>query len=225
MNIDNFYIDCLLKIGSSLICGILLGLERKSRNHTVGMRTVMLISVSSTILTMLSILIPSLPGVSDSDATRIAAGIVTGIGFLGGGAILQYGLNIRGLTTAAIIFTAAALGIACGAGQYYIAGVSLVIILIFLIIFERIEYHFFPAKMNKTLTIEFNDSDIDLTQIRKDITKAGLFIKDTNMSESIEKQKYVLKLTVKAPNNFDLRELSKSLSETGKLVKMSISDL
>ena len=225
MNIENFYIDCLIKIGSSLICGLLLGLERKSRNHTVGMRTIMLISVSSTILTMLSMIIPSLPGIENSDATRIAAGIVTGIGFLGGGAILQYGLNIRGLTTAAIIFTAAALGIACGAGQYYIAGISVIIILTFLIVLERIEYRFFPARMNKTLTIEFNDSDIDLTQIRTHISNTGLYIKDTNMSESIEKQKYVLKLTVKAPNNYDLRELSKNLSETGKLVKLSISDL
>lgn len=225
MTLDNFYLDCLLKIGTSFACGILLGIERKSRQHTVGMRTLMLISVSSSVLTMMSSIITKIPDITGGDPTRIAAGIVTGIGFLGGGAIIQYGLNIRGLTSAAIIFTAAALGIACGTGQYFIAGTTIFIILFALVILEKVERKFFPAEKRKSLVLEFSDSDIVFSKIVEEIKNSGLVIKDTNMSESIEKQKYIIKLTVKAPGDFDITKITKKLSESGKLVKISISDI
>ena len=221
MTLDNFYLDCLLKIGASFACGILLGIERKSRQHTVGMRTLMLISVSSSVLTMMSSIITKIPDITGGDPTRI----VTGIGFLGGGAIIQYGLNIRGLTSAAIIFTAAALGIACGTGQYFIAGTTIFIILFALVILEKVERKFFPAEKRKSLVLEFSDSDIVFSKIVEEIKNSGLVIKDTNVSESIEKQKYIIKLTVKAPGDFDITKITKKLSESGKLVKISISDI
>ncbi len=225
MTLENFYLDCLLKIGASYLCGLLLGFERKCRQHTVGMRTLMLISVSSAVLTMLSSIMTKIPGLSGGDPTRIAAGIVTGIGFLGGGTILQYGLNIRGLTTAGVIFTAAALGIACGTGQYFIVGTTLAVILISLLVLEKIERNLFPAGKTKTLVLEFNDPEIDFVKTIQEIKRTGLLIKDTNMSESIEKQKCVIRLTVKAPDDFDIRSLTKKLSESGKLLKISISDI
>ncbi len=225
MTLDNFYLDCLLKICSGFVCGLLLGIERKSRLHTVGMRTLVLISVSSSVLTMISAIMTKIPGLSGGDPTRIASGIVTGIGFLGGGAILQYGLNIRGLTTAGVIFTAAALGIACGTGQYFIAGTTLAIILVSLLILERIEWKFFPAQKTKLLLLEFSDTEFDFSKIKENIKNSGLVIKDTNMSESIEKQKYSIRLTVKAPGDFDFVTLSKNLSKLGKLIKISISDI
>jgi len=174
---------------------------------------------------MMSSIITKIPNVTGGDPTRIAAGIVTGIGFLGGGAIIQYGLNIRGLTSAAIIFTAAALGIACGTGQYFIAGTTIFIILFALVILEKVERKFFPAEKRKSLVLEFSDSDIVFSKIVEEIKNSGLVIKDTNVSESIEKQKYIIKLTVKAPGDFDITKITKKLSESGKLVKISISDI
>ena len=145
MSFDNYYIDCLVRIGCSFICGLLLGIERKTRQHPVGLRTLILISVSSTLLSIFSVLIannPDIPG----DPTRVAAGVVTGIGFLGGGAILHQGLNIRGLTSAAVIWTAAALGLACGIGQFFIVGITLLVSLISLVLLEKVEYKLFPAE-------------------------------------------------------------------------------
>lgn len=104
-------LDYSIRIATSFFCGIILGLERRSKQHAVGIRTLALISISSALLSILSINMAS-AGNGAGDPTRIAAGVITGIGFIGGGAILRQGLNIRGITTAAIIFTASAIGLA-----------------------------------------------------------------------------------------------------------------
>ena len=109
---ENIWIDYAIRLAASLVCGFCLGLERKMRQHTVGIRTLTLLSVSSCLLTIVSSYLASSVAV-DGDPTRVAAGVITGIGFLGAGAIVNQGLNIRGLTSAAIIFTSAASGVAC----------------------------------------------------------------------------------------------------------------
>ena len=77
---ENFYLDCIVKLGAAFLCGLLLGLERKRRFHSVGMRTLILISISSMLMGMISYIMAE-RGVVTGDPTRIAAGVVTGIGF------------------------------------------------------------------------------------------------------------------------------------------------
>lgn len=223
-NISNIYMEYFLRIGSSFICGLLLGLERKSRQHAVGMRTLILISISSCLLTILSYTVTQIPGITGGDPTRIAAGVVTGIGFIGAGAILRQGINIRGLTSAAIIWTASALGIACGAGQYFLVGTTLLISLLSLILLEKVEFKLFPAEKSKNLVIIYDDHEIDIEKVQKEIAAAGLFQRDLNMTESIEKERTILKFSVKAPGEFNLGLLTKKLMKTGKIIKISISD-
>src|SRR5574344_1733306 len=146
MSTGNFYLDCIIRLAFSFVCGFALGLERKTRQHTVGMRTLILISTSCTLMAVLSVYMTQNSGTSGGDPTRIAAGVVTGIGFLGGGAILRQGMNIRGLTSAAIIFTAAAIGLCCGAGLYIPSFITLAISLISLFILQKFEHRFFPAE-------------------------------------------------------------------------------
>ena len=110
---ENFYIDCLVKLAAAFVCGLFLGIERKRRFHSVGIRTLILISISSMAMGMVSYLMADMGGVT-GDPTRIAAGVITGIGFIGGGVIMKQGLNIKGLTTAAIIFGTAGIGLTCG---------------------------------------------------------------------------------------------------------------
>ena len=173
---------------------------------------------------MLSVFITQLPGVTGGDPTRIAAGVITGIGFLGGGAILREGLNIRGLTSAAIIWTAAALGIACGIGEFFAAGLTLVISILSLIIFEKLEIKYFPAEKTKYLTVVYNDDKINIAKIQKYITESGLMLRDMNMSESIDKNKTAVRFSVKAPCMFNLNALKERLNENDGLIKISISD-
>jgi putative Mg2+ transporter-C (MgtC) family protein len=107
--------------------GGIIGLEREMRQKEAGLRTNILIAMGSALFTLMSIEMSPGP---DADPTRIAAQIVTGIGFLGGGAILREGTNVRGLTTAATIWMNAAIGVAAGGGRYQLALIATVTTLV-----------------------------------------------------------------------------------------------
>jgi len=113
--------------------GLAIGFEREIHGHPAGLRTHMLVALGSALFTVLSIkgfLGESGPGVAAVDPTRIAAQIVSGIGFLGAGAILKDGIVIRGLTTAASLWATSAVGMAAGAGEYLLAAVAAGVILV-----------------------------------------------------------------------------------------------
>jgi len=107
------------KLVLAALMGAIVGLERLWTGHPAGLRTNMVIAISSCLFTILSIEAFPLQG-SAQDTARVAAGIVTGVGFLGAGALLQTKSHVRGLTTAATIWLVAALGMAAGAGFYFI---------------------------------------------------------------------------------------------------------
>ena len=114
------------------VLGAAIGLEREIHEHPAGMRTHLLVSLGAAMFTELSIVAfagsPAPNGSFPTDTSRVAAQIVSGIGFLGAGAILKYGTSIRGLTTAASLWTAAAVGMAAGAGEWLIAAVGTFIV-------------------------------------------------------------------------------------------------
>ncbi|HUP55285.1 MAG TPA: MgtC/SapB family protein [Methylomirabilota bacterium] len=114
--------------------GAMIGLEREIHDHPAGMRTHLLVSLGSAIFTELSIFAftgpPAPNGSLPTDTSRVAAQIVSGIGFLGAGAILKFGTSIRGLTTAASLWTTAAIGMAAGAGEWLIAAVGTFIVVV-----------------------------------------------------------------------------------------------
>ncbi len=223
MSFGNWYVDCLARLCAAFVCGLVLGVERKRRYHSVGMRTLILICVSSAVMCMLSVLIAE-KSVVKGDPTRIAAGVVTGIGFVGGGAIIHQGLNIRGLTTAAVIWTACALGLACGVGEFFVVAVTLAVSVLSLIFLGFAEMKLFPAEKTKRLTLTYASDTMDLKKIRAIISSAGFIFRDLNMSESLELKRTTLVFSVKAPENFELHDLVKKLREVGQLVDISISD-
>ena len=112
-----------------------VGAEREFRQKSAGFRTNILIAMGSAIFTILSLALAP----TSSDPTRIAAQIVTGVGFLGAGAILRTDNRVHGLTTAATVWVNAALGVAAGAGQYHVAAVGGAITLAVLLILAPIE--------------------------------------------------------------------------------------
>ena len=108
----------IIKALTSLLVGMLLGAERELKDKAAGLRTITLICLGSTLFTLLSYKM----GMGQSeDATRIASYVVSGIGFLGAGVIFKDGFSINGLTTASIIWIAAAIGMSIGFGQFFIA--------------------------------------------------------------------------------------------------------
>ena len=119
------------------LIGALLGLEREWRQKTAGLRTNILIAVGTTTLTLMSIEFAA--GVPGADPGRIAAQIVTGVGFLGAGAIMRTDNGIQGLTTAATVWVNAALSVAVGGGEYHLAMIGSVVTLTALLILQPIE--------------------------------------------------------------------------------------
>ncbi len=126
----------ILRLLAALLVGGLIGAERERHRKAVGLRTLILISVGSALFTMLSMRIA---GINATDPSRIASNIVVGVGFLGAGVILEDKGRITGLTTAATIWFSAALGMACGAGEFGLAGFTTLIALLVLLLFTRIE--------------------------------------------------------------------------------------
>lgn len=118
----------LLRLGAAFVAGALIGLERQWHGRPAGLRTHILVSMASALFAMVSILAAG----PDNDPGRIAAQVVTGIGFLGAGTILRHGSTIQGLTTAATLWMAAALGLAAGFGWY--AGAAATAVLAFLVL-------------------------------------------------------------------------------------------
>jgi len=118
--------------------GAAIGLEREYRQKPAGLRTNILIALGSALFTILS----SLMGRDAGTADRIAAQIVTGIGFLGGGAILRTRNTVHGMTTAATIWVNAAIGMAAGAGHFALATVAAGLTLVVLAVLPPIEIHF-----------------------------------------------------------------------------------
>lgn len=127
------------------LLGGMIGLERERHDHPTGMRTSMLVSAGSCLFTILSIVGFPLQG-SSQDTARIAAQIVSGIGFLGAGALFRDKDGVRGMTTAATIWLVAAIGMAAGAGNYFLAVVTTVLALVVLALLRPISERIAPRK-------------------------------------------------------------------------------
>ncbi len=123
----------------ALLLGAAVGLERERRGHGAGFRTMAMVSVGACLFTLLGAELFRGPG---TDPTRIAAQVVTGIGFLGAGAILRDQGNIRGLTTAATIWVVAAIGMAAGFGAYVLAAGCTGLVLAGLIVMRLVRRRF-----------------------------------------------------------------------------------
>ncbi|HEY6012620.1 MAG TPA: MgtC/SapB family protein [Candidatus Limnocylindrales bacterium] len=138
----NLQLDLAWRLIVAAVLGALIGIERERHEHPAGIRTHMLVSIGSAAFTVLSIYAFG----EGSDPGRVAAQIVTGIGFLGAGSILKGGGTIHGLTTAASLWVVAAVGMAAGAGAWGVAVATTIIVLISLWPVQQIERRFFSHR-------------------------------------------------------------------------------
>ncbi len=150
--------EYVIRIVAAVILGGLIGFERELHDKPAGLRTIMLICLGACIFTIASELV----GGPDWNSTRIAAQIVTGIGFLGAGAIIHYRQDVFGLTTAATIWAVAAIGMTAGFGLFALATFGTLVILVALLFFDFVEhwvgerrdiqeYHFITPKTDDTI--------------------------------------------------------------------------
>lgn len=132
--IGHFADDNMVKLLASLLAGAIIGAEREYRSKNAGFRTIILITLGSTLFTIIS----SVMG-HGYDPARIASNVITGIGFLGAGAIFKEGITVKGLTTAAVIWVSAAIGMAIGIGEYEFAGLVLFFVMLIMLGFPYLQ--------------------------------------------------------------------------------------
>jgi len=142
-----------------VFCGSVMGLERQYKNKTAGFRTIILICLGSTIFTL----------VSQRAGQGVNINLVTGVGFIGAGVIFKDNISVNGLTTAAVIWVAAAVGMANGSGNYMLAIISTFVTLVVLIVFHVFESYLDKIHHEKLLSLVFDDDNFENLQMVEDI--------------------------------------------------------
>jgi putative Mg2+ transporter-C (MgtC) family protein len=217
--------SAIFKLSLSLLAGGFIGLNRERQNQPAGFRTHILICVGATLLMMLSIYIPqTYLGFKNGDPGRIAAQVVSGIGFLGAGAIIRLGTNVRGITTAASIWLISAVGLAIGAGLYIISFVVVAIALFTLVVLERIEHWYFPQTMLKTFTLTFDDANYPGEAIKAIFTKAKISISDYSVDIQNKDNKLTsVSIVVKIPETINLSKVISDITALSKAISIKIN--
>lgn len=172
-------VGATFKLLLSLLLGSVIGLERRRKGQIAGMRTFSLICMGATLAMLVSIYIPQeYMGLKNGDPGRIAAQVISGIGFLGAGAIIQMKGSVKGLTTAAGIWMTAAIGLAIGAGMYMISLLAVLFILFILAFAERYEQTLFKAGESKIIRVKAHGIVEDLEPYRKVFKDFNIHIVD-----------------------------------------------
>ncbi len=188
----------------SVLLGSIVGFERRRRGQTAGVRTFSLIAMGSTLAMILSIYVPQrYAGVLDGDPTRIAAQVISGIGFLGAGAIIQMKGSVRGLTTAAGIWMVSAVGMAVGCGLYMAAIVATLLILFIFVSLERIEHRVSLRSESRTIRIAVGCILHDISDYRDVLQKYNVVLSNFYVEYDFEHQETKLNLVVVVRENTD----------------------
>ena len=213
---------------AAILAGGLIGLERSFRGRPAGFRTHTLVCLASAVL----MLVPGYEwewaqvNATDSirmDPTRMAQGIMTGIGFLGAGVIFKEGITVRGLTTAASIWITAALGILIGIGFYFPATVTTALVIFVLSIFHWIEARM-PTQNYARLEVAFRRVEMwDEMALRAELTTHGFDAAHLTyrVTETSNRFEYRMMIQTKRSENF--RKLAQSLSANPLVIEFRIS--
>ena len=209
------YAQDLLSLTVALALGAFIGLERELSDKAAGLRTNILICVGSCLFAILSRLLADAVG---TDVTRIAAQIVSGIGFLGAGAIMREGEHVTGLTTAATIWVVAAIGVTVGFGYYSLAAAAAVMTLVVQGVFPHLDTMIDELRQRHTFKITSDLDDDGLEQIktifrnsdvkvlrRKLMKRANLYYSEWYVAGPRLEQKNVVRLLL---DNKHVRELT-----------------
>jgi len=224
MRVQITEIDIILRLGLGFFAGAFIGLERASRNQVAGLRTHVLISVGATLLMLLSIWIPQQFG--GGDPARISAQVVSGIGFLGAGAIIRLGNNVKGLTTAASLWLVAAVGLTLGAGMYIAAACAEILGLITLILLDRLEKRMFPTVRNKLLELHFKQGvNPDIQATRNVLFSFGLQSQSMDVNQGTGRNKSTkIRYLVGIPETIDLAKLARAFKASGDVARVEIKE-
>ncbi|KAF5049962.1 Protein SapB [anaerobic digester metagenome] len=207
--------DVILRLFLSFVAGLIIGIERGRHKQVLSLRPHILIAVGSTLVMLISIYMPQIFGADKNyDPGRIAAQVVSGIGFLGAGAIIRMGVNVKGLTTATTIWVASAIGLAIGAGFYLAAMIAVIVILLVLIFIDYLEKNVFRESLYKVVTVKFEGLDDRKEDVVAVLKKHQVRILTINVEKDFEKQQTKMYFQVHIAMHADTEIMCNQISDT-----------
>ena len=218
-------VGAVTKLILSMILGAVIGMERRRKGQIAGLRTFALISMGATLAMLISIYIPQVYlGLKNGDPGRIAAQVVSGVGFLGAGAIIQMKGSVRGLTTAAGIWMAACIGLAVGAGMYLISIIATLLIIFILVNIERIEMRHNFMWESKIIRVKVRGILENMQAVRDIIESNDVHISDEYMKFDYEDGHTIVNFMVRSKSNVDVPALFKAIKETNDTISITITN-
>ena len=223
------YFEILFRLVAALFAGGLIGLERSYRGRAAGFRTHALVCIASSLLMLVTVYESHWFQLATSgarvaiDPTRMAQGIMTGIGFLGAGVIVKEGLSVRGLTTAASIWVTAAIGILTGIGFYFAAGLGTVLTLGTLSLFRWIEGKI-PVEFYANFTVRFpREATMPEAELRQLVAQHGFSVYNLTYRLAGEGQQFEYRMVLRAVGSDASRTLSDALKTNSKVLEYRIA--
>ena len=200
----------LLRIALAAGCGGLIGYERKSRGKNAGIRTHLIVATASAVMMIVSKYgFSDLPvnamGLKGADAARIAAQVVSGVGFLGAGTIYFNNRNLQGLTTAAGIWATAGVGLAFGAGMYVLGIIATAIMLFFQIILHK-NLKFMATPTEGNLSVVIIDDKEYIEKFSKTLSDTGIQLEKVSFKKN-DDGTVILKSVVIVPQDYDMSRI------------------
>ena len=201
----------------------LVGFEREVHGQPAGLRTHMILGVGAALAAILSISYsqfissPNLP----SDPARIVAQVVSGVGFLGAGAILRFGVTVKGLTTASSLWTTAIIGIACGSGYYELASFTTIVVLVILTIINKVEDFFLTTYKTHTLKVVVDDRPGIVNDIKSVLLSEKVKMVSLNASMS-DKKTLKLSMIIRKPSSLGMDKIINIVNTLDETQSMEI---
>lgn len=209
-----FDIHIALRLLLAALLGAVVGLEREKHHQPAGLRTHMILAIGAALAMCISIdlAIQFRPYAPNGDPARLAAQVISGIGFLGAGAILRYGSSVKGLTTATSLWTVAIIGLAVGAGHFIPAAVATVLLLIVLSILDVIEKKMIVGMETRAVTIKAADRPRFVEELRQVIRDFRMDISSVSVSKDVAANEIEVDAIVKASQKTDMDKFVGALS-------------
>lgn len=220
--------DMILRLLLATVLGGAVGIERGSGDRPAGFRTHILVCTGSALIMLVSMYgfddsyVSGISNANNRDSARIAAQVVSGIGFLGAGTIMHEGVTVRGLTTAASLWMVSAIGLAAGAGMYVISIISTAIMLITLVSFRSLEKRFAGNNRNTRRFIRIvaqNQSGI-ITSITSYLSENDVKVKTMNVKNNAQKNEVVLELYLKLGRDTDKEGVIRGLQSVPGIITL-----
>lgn len=200
-------VTTVVRLAVSVILGGIIGFERQRRGKTAGLKTHILVSLGACLVAILSInMYAEVQGQTNADPARLAAQVVSGIGFLGAGAIIKEGPTIRGLTTAASLWVVASVGLATGVGAMTGAVATTVLVVLALEILPKIDKLYCNTSPVSNLIIKSLDKPGQIGRIGSCLGAMGVGIQQIHI-EDAEEGRIMIPITIKVPDRYKIEQI------------------